>query len=145
MRIVSKVALGMAATLAVAVIVVFTAFLWGMHSTSKRLKQEASVIIERFHRNYNLGDFRAMCTDLFGCTEDSRIEAHWREEVEGTRKNFGSYDDSTSSDIQAWVEPMGVRARFQSKFRSGDVNEQFDFMPLPDGRLKIAQFNVKEH
>jgi hypothetical protein len=114
-------------------------------------KAEAESVVQKFHDGYNADQLDKVCEAVYGCSLSSSVKDSWNSYVQQVRDRAGSFKSVTSSKVQVYIEPPGVRATYVSSFEKTECTEIFDLhgfdVPLKDGGstqgpLKIMRYRV---
>jgi|SRR5215472_4125905 len=122
---------------------VFFVFVLWVSSASYKAKRvpEAAKLIAEFHHRFNAGDFDGICRQAYKCGELPNIREQWQFLLQDTRNRGGAFKRVIRSDINAHIEPSGVRAIVTSSFEKGELRELFE-MKGYGGPLQIESYKV---
>jgi hypothetical protein len=125
--------------------------LYSPNPCREKSKREAESVVQKFHDGYNANQLGKVCEAVYGCSLSPSVTESWNSYVQQVRERAGSFKTVTSSEVQVYIEPPGVRATYVSSFEKTECTEIFDLkdfdLPLNDGRvtrgpLKIVRYRV---
>ena len=137
-------------------LLIFVILLWNLprfllRNFNKKQQQAAEEVVQRFHEGYNAEKLEKVCEAVYGCSLSSPAKESWNSYVRKVREQAGTFRTVRSSNVQASIEPFGVRATYVSKFDKAECTEIFDLNDYNEhykdgaasgGPLKIVNYRV---